>query len=494
MNRNPNHSSHIVPVCLSLLATAAGAQTVSTPGQPQNAGSPPPPSAGLVNDFLRQQSSAFTAWDVGGQERVRFEYRSGMAVAGTPGAEDFSQASPDNDFWLLRTKFHLGYNSPCQWFGVYAEGRDSRDLSDDRRAKAGTDFKPEEDSFDLQQAYVTLGNAKEFPLTAKVGRQELSYGDERLIGGFDWSNLARVFDAAKFRLELPDLWVDAFSGRVVIPRDTEFNTPNDYDWFSGVYASTRTLIPKQETQLYFLARNASAESPAAFTPPPPALFPLVGARDIYTAGLRVKSLPGQWQGWDYEAELAGQFGRYVDAGRSLDQQALAAHVGGGYTFEEVTATPRVGLEYNFSSGDDNPADGQHGTFDNLFPTNHKFYGYMDFFSWQNVHNARLNVSVKPAKGLTLTADYHAFWLADTHDYFYQVNGVARSVGGYGLMPGNDSFVGTELDLVASYAVRNYGNLQAGYGHFFRGDYVKQALTTPGSQDADWVYVQATFAF
>lgn len=101
-----------------------------------------------------------------------------------------------------------------------------------------------------------IGDAKTFPLTAKVGRQESSYGDERLVGDFDWSNLGRVFDAAKLRYETADLRVDAFSGRVVIPRDDTFNTVNDYDWFSGIYASTKTLIPRQETQL----RATSARS------------------------------------------------------------------------------------------------------------------------------------------------------------------------------------------------------------------------------------------
>ncbi len=493
MKPNTNLASQLTTLCLWLLAGAANAQTAPPP-KPTPAPAPPP-SAGLLNDYLREQNSAFSAWDIGGQERVRFEYRSGMAVAGTPGAVDFSRQSPDNDFLLLRTKVHLGYNSPCNWFSIYAEGRDSRDLNDKRRV-AGTGYKPEEDTFDLQQAYVRLGDAKTFPLTAKVGRQELVYGDERLVGAFDWSNLGRVFDAAKLRYETADVWVDVFSGRVVIPRDDTFNTVNDYDWLSGIYASTKTLIPKQETQLYFLARNVGAQSPTAFATNPPALFPLAGPRDIYTVGLRLKSLPGQFKGWDYEAELAGQFGRFKTSATSpsLRQEAFAAHVAGGYTWTKAWGTPRVGLEYNFASGDSNTNDATHGTFDNLFPTNHKFYGYMDFVSWQNIHNVRLATSAKPAKDLTLTLDYHLFWLADTQDSLYAVNGTARSGSGYGINSGYDSFVGSELDLVASYAVKRWATVQAGYGHFFRGDYVKQSLAASGSKDADWIYLQAVVNF
>ena len=47
---------------------------------------------------------------------------------------------------------------------------------------------------DVHQAYVRVGGAREFPLSLKLGRQEMSYGDERLIGAFDWNNIGRVFD------------------------------------------------------------------------------------------------------------------------------------------------------------------------------------------------------------------------------------------------------------------------------------------------------------
>ncbi len=445
-------------------------------------------SSGLVNDFLREQSPAFTNFDLGGQFRARFEGKNGIAVAGAgANAVDFSQTTPDNNYWLLREKIHAGW-TPIAWVSLYGEGRDSRSFNDKRQPP------PEEDTIDLHQAWIALGDPKAFPITAKVGRQELIYGDERLVGAFDWNNIGRVFDAAKLRYENSDFWVDAFTSRVVLVNDGEVNVVNDYDWLSGVYSSTRTLIPKQETQLYFLARNTSPQSPTATTGSPQAGGPT--ARDIYTVGLRIQSLRGQFGPWDYEGEFAGQFGDAYDAAqdRRLSQRAFAVHAAGGYTWTKTMFTPRASLEYNFSTGDSDAGDGVHETFDNLFPTNHKFYGYMDFFSWQNMHEVRFNASLKPLKGLTLTADYRLFWLADTSDYFYTVSGQARRTGGYGIQPGNDSFVGSELDLLAIYRVSTFGNLQAGYGHFFRGGYVTDSLSATGSKDANWVYVQAVLNF
>jgi hypothetical protein len=466
------------PACAALAAVASAQSTTPVPRAA---------SAGLLNDFLRDQHSAFTNWDIGGQVRGRFEAKSGFAVPGTAGAADFSRATPDNHYWLLREKVHVGWR-PASWLSVFGEGRDSSSWNDDRTPE------PEEDSIDLHQAFLALGNPREFPLAAKVGRQELRYGDERLVGAFDWNNLGRVFDAAKLRFENDTLWADAFAGRVVLANDGEFNVANDYDWFSGVYASSQKLVPKQETQLYFLARNTDPQSPTATAGSPQAGGPT--ARDIYTAGLRVKSLPGQFGGWDYGAELAGQFGDFYDSSRTrgLDHQAFAAHAAGGYSWKDAWGTPRLGLEYNFASGDGDSADDDHGTFENLFPTNHKFYGFMDFVSWQNIHNVRLTSAIQPVKNLTVSLDYHLFWLADTSDYFYSVSGAPRNTGGYGIRPSNDHFAGSELDLIATYQVRNFGVAQLGYGHFFRGDYVKGSLAATGSKDADWFYAQLTFNF
>lgn len=467
---------------------------------------PPKPSAGLVNDWLRARSDSLHVLDVGGQFRVRFENREHFAAPqfpapATPAPVDFQRGSAGNPFALFREKLHLGY-TPCSWFSAYVEGRDSFVVHDQRKPS------PESDRIDLHQAYITYGNAQEFPITFKLGRQELSYGDERLVGTFDWSNIGRVFDSVKVRYEDSNFWLDGFVGRVLIPYDRHFNVPNDYDFFSGLYASTKTLVPKQETQLYLLARNTDAASPDAVGPSatlPPNLRG-AGGRDIYTVGLRVKSLPGAFKGWDYSAEVAGQFGRWKaapgtpNAGLSLDHEAFALHLGGGYTFAEAWGSPRFGLEYNFASGDDNPADRKHNTFENLFPTNHKYYGYMDFVSWQNIHNPRLSASLKPSQDIQVGVDYHLFWLADVNDSFYQVNGAPRtgaapgSGAGYAINPGYSSFVGSELDFVISYALHPNASFQIGYGHFFVGDYVTSSLNTLGATDADWVFAQMTIKF
>ena len=447
----------------------------------------PAPSAGLINDWLREQSPGFDAWNIGGQFRARLEHKEYFAVANAGQADFSKKGDADNSFGLFRERFHVGY-TPCLWFSVFGEFQDSSAVNDDRNPS------PDNDHYQLRQAWVALGDAKQFPLTVKAGRQELVYGDQRLVGMADWLNVGRTFDAVKVRYENPDFWVDGFVSQPVIPDKTEFDESDDHDRLSGIYASTKTWLPFQESQIYLLAHNVDRR---AADEAGQKLYPLASPRDIYTIGLRFKSLPGALQGWDYEVEADGQFGRFqaTTTSANLSQRAFAVHVAGGYTWTNAVWSPRLGLEYNYASGDGNSADGTHGTFDNLFPSNHGLYGAMDFFSLQNMQDVHVGFSVKPTKKLLVKLDGYAFWLADTHDYLYAGNGTPRTTGGFGIQPGAGNYVGSELDLVATYTITSFALVSSGYGHLFAGEYLKNSLaTTGGATDGNYLFAQLTFNF
>ena len=130
----------------------------------------------------------------------------------------------------------------------------------------------------------------------------------------------------------------------------------------------------------------------------------------------------------------------------LDLTAFAAHVGGGYNFK-YPWSPRLFAEYNFASGDHDRTDDNIETFQNLFPTNHPYYGYMDLFSWQNLHNPALRFNVKPCREVGLEADFNWFWLANTNDAWYRANGTTRVRP---ITPGAPNYVGAELDILMTF--------------------------------------------
>ena len=478
------------------------------------------PFPGFINDALRKQDPYYSVWDIGGVFRGRYEIKEGGL--GLPPANDFRATTSaagtrnNNDYFSTKLLMRVGYTD--KWWSAYLEGRSSETWTDNRSNTgaggvpgSGGRGGPEQDGWvDLHQAYVTVGNHKEFPVSLKLGRQELSYGDERLVGAFAWNNIGRVFDAAKVRWQHEWFAAEAFGSKVVLPNDNNPNVWNDYALFSGVHVTTKKL-PKNTTELYFFARNEDIGSATADTG---AVLPFQTAapvaRDVYTAGARIKSAPGEFGAFDYTVEGAYQFGNWKQSLATVetDHQAYAAMANLGYTFGDSAMQPRLALEYAYGSGDDSPTDGKHGTFDNLYPTNHKFYGYMDFFSWQNLHDVRLAYSMKPHPRVSFSVEAHSFWVADTGDNLYNAGGVARvtTVGGVPVAPGSGagyninssygSHIGYELDVVVGYTLTKFAGLEAGYGHFFTGDYVDQTWSSPaiGSTGADWFYLQTVVRF
>ncbi len=145
------------------------------------------------------------------------------------------------------------------------------------------------------------------------------------------------------------------------------------------------------------------------------------------------------------------------------------------------------------------SDGNSGTFQNLFPSNHGLYGAFDLTGLQNARDLRLSFTVKPQPKLTLSLEANLQSLDTADDFWYNAAGAPRnftgaavaSGRGYRINPSYSKSLGTEIDALASFAVTPGALLEAGVSHYFRGDYVKQSLSAVGSKNASYVYLQLT---
>ena len=128
-----------------------------------------------------------------------------------------------------------------------------------------------------------------------------------------------------------------------------------------------------------------------------------------------------------------------------------------------------------------------GNFDNLFPTNHLHYGYIDFASLRNLDHLEANLTVKPAKPLTLVAKHHWLFL-DTNKsaWFNAGQGVIRAA-----RANASTTLGQEVDLLAKWQVNKHLDMLLGYSHFHAGAFVRD---TGASDDANFVYWQTTVRF
>ena len=448
----PSLTSSLV-LSATLLVSSVGAGTPSKPASEPSKSAPV--GIALGDD-----------WTLTLQERVRGEWRDN-----TFDFNDSVDALTD-DSWLEQ-RLRLGVSwQPASWLRIVAEGQDTREFFADRPSTIGQLGAEGDDTFDLRQGYVEVGEAS--GLSLRAGRQTLVYGDKRFISSGEWGNASRTFDAVKVHYQHEDWWLDAFTSSVVKLRDERFNqstwfdgTSEDDQFFSGLYFSTRALA-FQTTDVYALQLHQED----------------AGGTDFVTWGTRWASNPDQIAGWDYAVEMAAQTGHV----KGKDLTAFAGHWDLGHTWGDMAWKPRLGLEYSYASGDSDATDGKTSTFQNLFPTNHLYYGYMDLFAWQNLHNPAAHFSVQPSKSLKASLDYHAFWLADTSDSWYRANitSTARPI-----TRNASSFAGTELDITLVWKAHKHLEVQAGYSHFFAGDYLK---ASGSNDDADFAYLMMTLTY
>ncbi|HEX6985180.1 MAG TPA: alginate export family protein, partial [Planctomycetaceae bacterium] len=186
---------------------------------------------------------------------------------------------------------------------------------------------------------------------------------------------------------------------------------------------------------------------------------------------------GDRRAWDYDLEGGYQWGS--DLGRRVSAAFATAEV--GHTWKKAPWSPRLaGLVYYGSGGDrDNE------TFYTYHPLGHAYWGIIDNLAGQNLLDFSPQWAVNPTQKLNVVGAYHYFLKADGDGFLYNV--AQTPVG----PPTGEREIGHEVDLVATYAVNPNFNVQAGWAHFWYGEYVEQTLPR---DDADFFYLQTTFNY
>lgn len=322
----------------------------------------------------------------------------------------------------------------------------------------------------VHQLYVDVPKMSS-QLSARMGRQELTYGDQRLVGNFNWSNVGRSFDGARVSVDLRTSRLDLFGAQLgdALPRPS-------LPWLWGAYWSASVQKPGNTTDGYLLHKRDSK----------------AGDVRVYTPGVRLRRA---FERWDTGAEGAYQFG---DVGaRSV--RAWAWHADASYKLNRKWTAM---IEANEASGGDPTGTGRYRTFDQLYPTNHDKYGIMDNQGWRNMRNLRAGLRYAPAPGWSFGADIHSFRLQNARDYWYGASG-RPNVGPSGVLlrdptgaAGKD--VGRELDIYGRRALSKTASVEGGYAIFWPGDFVKQVAgsSSPGGATgrSEWFYLQATALF
>jgi hypothetical protein len=427
-----------VSICL-----AAGL-TLLTPPAAHSDDAGAPAAGKTVTDgeiFLdRSPSEELPDWlQLGGQIRGRFEGPSGTSLVNN---------SSDN-YYASRIRVDLGVK-PFSWLNFFAEGQDARVAGYNTATAPTTLYNP----MDLRQGYVVVGVEGSWTVRARVGRQELAFGGERLIGPADWG-MSRTFDAADLSIAHGPAKVDLFAGSSVLIDSTRFDRHKPGEHFYGAYSSIGNIIPGATVEPYVLFKQTLLVKSENG---------VVGDALVASPGVRID---GKTTGrLDYIAEVLLQRGSYsADRVAAFGESYVA-----GWTIVNTALQPRLSAEYSYASGDATQKDGIRGTFDQFYPSNHGYYGMIDQFGWKNLKNWRAGFDCKAGKKIKIRTDFNEFYLATTQDSLYNSSGSSVVLN----RKATSNHIGSETNTVALYQWTKVWKFGAGYGHLFAGDYLKQA--------------------
>ena len=349
---------------------------------------------------------------VSGQVRPRTEVRDPAGATG--GSRTWTS---------MRTRIAASF-APSNTVRAFVQLQDVRIFGEESNTLS--DFRA--DNLDLHQGWVQVGR-DDAGLSLRAGRQELSYGGQRLIGAVGWAQQGRAFDGARLRAFPSErAQVDVLG----IQLSESFAASRDADaTFWGAYGVIQAGAGRS---LDLFALRQGFEAADADT-------------KQWTAGLRYVATDG---GFTYRVEGAVQTGER--GGQDVSAHLLGARVGRDFADGKAGLT----LWADLLSGTD-PTSSEVGSFDTLFGTNHKFYGYADLFLNIPVHTSGRGLVDLAVKGRW---QVHSDWTAsiDVHRFT-----VAESAGL------ESSSLGTEIDLTLARAAFSGVRISGGAARVLAGD-------------------------
>lgn len=330
-------------------------------------------------------------------------------------------------------------------------------------------------SFNLHEAWAKLYTKS--GLFAKVGRQVLSYDDERIIGANDWAMASNTHDVIKLGYEGHGHKVHGIFG---FNQNTENISGGTY-YADGAqpYKLMHTLwyhydIPKTPLGISLLFMNIGMQ----------------GGNKDGTEGYRPRNIYQQLVGGYVlykPGNLTAEASYYHQLGHNENDAKIDAWMASIKAQYQISRKVGVVAGYDYLSGDDYFVVRKHGGvglvqhkvfkfFNPVYGSHHKFYGLMDFFYVQafsdtfspGLQNLYAGASYSPIKGLNLRATYHYLAMATT------LKGLSKTLG-------------HDIDVEASYQILKDASVAVGFSYMAGTDTMEQLKRAEGNDDLKWAW-------
>lgn len=322
--------------------------------------------------------------------------RGELRYGGLPNEDDEEESSNRASFILERTRLGMGYKR--DFLEVYVQAQHAAVWG---QAGGG--------GFNLRQAWVQLRANN--GLFAKIGRQELAYDDERVIGSDDWSMAPFTHDVLKMGWERGSHKIHAL---LAYNQNAEsVNGGSEYRDGDKPYKAMEALwyhfdAPRFPLGMSLLFVNMGMQSKRDED--------LKATYQQQMLGTYISYTPERWT-------AEGSF--YYQMGRNEYKAKISAWMVSLKGEYYPTSQWSLNAGYDHLSGDPHyvvPKPGSMGLvrhetingFSPVYGEHHKFYGAMDFFYVSTyfagfspgLQNAYLGAEYKPIQALKLSTTYH----------------------------------------------------------------------------------------
>jgi hypothetical protein len=400
---------------------------------------------------------------IGGEVRERFEFFHNPGAGSAP-ADAHGNNGTMLERYLLHGDLHLG--PYFRFFGQFVSGQEGGLIPGPR---------PDIDrnAFDAHQAFadfvLPLAGEKD-TLTGRLGRQEFEYGSGRLIDVRDGPNLRLSFDAARWLARAGNWRVDGWWGKPVRNRPGVFDDdPDPSRSFWGVYAvHPVALLPEGHVDLYYLGFENQQAVYAQGT----------GYELRHTLGTRLWGAPLPWE---YNLEYVWQFGTFGPGAIEAWSAANAVR----YNFADLPLKPRLGLRFDLTSGDNNPASPNLQTFNPLFPSG-MYFNLLNPVGPLNMIDLHPTLDLYAGEKVTVSFDWDFFWRESLGDGVYLISGAPLRTG-----TGGSRYVGNSPAVTVAWKPTRHVSVLTQYVHFSPGPYFQ---ANPPDKSTDYVTVWVDFQF
>lgn len=312
----------------------------------------------------------------------------------------------------------------------------------------------------------------------KAGRMELDYDNARFLGNLAWAQQARSHDALilEYRDSTSSLDIGAAFNQ-------DANTPEYAKLTNTFYHQTGNYKTMQYAHYHKNFTNGGFS----------ALFlnnglqtPQDSLGNSSTRFSQTLGLIGNINVSKIKLELEG----YYQFGKDAANRQISAFLLGASATTNLTAKTSLTIGGDYLSGT-SLSDTRNQSFNPLYGTNHKFYGFMDYFY---VGNA----SAQMGKTIGLINPYTKFkfgigkgkaLLAHLHHFLSPVTIYSDPENRAGDL---SSSLGTEVDLVFNANLSASTNLKIGYSQLFATESMQKIKGGNPDNTQNWFWVMMTF--